>query len=278
MFESSKYPLAGEFGYGKLYPLQVDHIVDESAAWGQFWIMAVIFVLFVVFAIYRYAAKKDSVPFFMSAAGIIAFFNEGNYDVLVHLTQPANSINPVFWTFGQPMGIGFMVGYWGVFTLMTYLAYRFLSKGLTKNKFWKLWGGIALACLLIEVPGVQMGVYIYQGQQGLRIFGYPAYNLWINASGWLLSGLLITIMAPILKGWKRWLLSVLPCLGFAICWGICDIPVVCALNIANLPLWGFHLLLVISLGLSLMLMKMIVSMFAVDSEKRWTIPWEIYQK
>jgi len=29
MFDSSKYPLAGESGYGNLYPLQVDHIVNE---------------------------------------------------------------------------------------------------------------------------------------------------------------------------------------------------------------------------------------------------------
>jgi hypothetical protein len=278
MFDSLKYPLAGESGYGNLYPLQVDHIVNESAAWGQFWIMAIIFALFLVFAIYRYGVKKDSVPVFMSATGIIAFFNEGNYDILVHLTQPANSISPVFWTGGQPMGLGFMVGYWGVFTLMTYLAYRSLSKGLTKKKIWKLWGIIALACLIIEIPGVQMGVYIYQGEQTLRIFGYPAYNLWINATGWLLSGLLIVIMDPILKGWKRWLLSVLPCCGFAICWGICDIPVVCALNIANLPVWSMYLLMLVSLALSLLLMRMMISMFAVDSSKRWTIPWEIYKQ
>lgn len=273
MFDTSKYPLAGEDGYGNLYPLQINHIVDESAAWGQFWIMAVVFVVFVGYAIYRYAVKKDFVPLFMSGSGIVAFFNEGNYDILVHLTQPANSLHPLFWTGGQPMGIGFMVGYWGVFTLMTYCAYLFVVKGLTTKGFWMLWGGIAVACLVIEIPGVQMGVYKYQGEQTIRVFGYPGYNLWINATGWLLSGLLIAILAPILKGWKRWLLSILPCCGFAICWGISAIPVFCALNIANLPLWGMYLLMVVSLGLAIMMMRMITSMFAVDSDRRWQIPW-----
>ena len=98
MFDSSKFPLAGESGYGNLSPLQVDHIVDESAAWGQFWIMAIIFVLFLVFAVYRYVVKKDSVPFFMSATGIIAFFFFFFYDILLHLTHPANSIKPLFCT------------------------------------------------------------------------------------------------------------------------------------------------------------------------------------
>ena len=235
--------------------------------------MVAVFVAFVGFALYRYTLKKDSVPLFMSASGIIAFFNEGNYDILVHLTQPANSLLPVFWTGGQPMGLGFMVGYWGVFTLVTYFSYCFLARGLNTKGFWKLWAGIALACLIIEIPGVQMGVYKYQGEQTLRIFGYPAYNLWINATGWLLSGLLIAILAPVLNGWKRWLLSVLPCCGFAISWGICDIPVVCALNIASLPLWAMYALMLVSLGLSIMMMKMITSMFATDSNRRWTIPW-----
>jgi hypothetical protein len=84
-------------------------------------------------------------------------------------------------------------------------------------------------------------------------------------------------MDPILKGWKRCLLSVLPCGGFAICWGISEIPVVCALNIANLPVWSMYLLMLVSLGLSLGIMKMIVSIFATDSLSRWTVPWKIYK-
>jgi hypothetical protein len=227
----------------------------------------------VIYAIYRYTTKKDAVPLFMSGSGIVAFFNEGNLDILMHLTQPANSLRPLFWTGGQPMGLGFMVGYWGVFTLITYFAYLRAARGLTKKQFWTLWGGIAVACLIIEIPGIQMDVYRYQGEQTLRIFGYPAYNVWINATGWLLSGLLIAIMAPVLRGWKRCLLSALPCCGFAISWGVCAIPVACALNIANLPLWGMYLLMLVSLGLSIMMMKFLTSMFAVDSATRWTIPW-----
>ena len=121
-----------------------------------------------------------------------------------------------------------------------------------------------------------MGVYTYQGEQMLRILGYPAYNLWINATGWLFAGLLIMIFEPTLKGGRRILLSVLPCLAFAMAWGMCDIPIVCALNIAGVPLWLKWVLMIVSLLLSLLVSHTLISCFAKDSEKRFIVPWDIY--
>lgn len=262
--------------YGNLYPFQTDQLVSESAGMGQIVIMAVIFTAFTVFAIYKAVKKKDNVPLFMLGSGLVALFNEGNFDVLVHLTQPANALYPMYWNYGQPMPLGFDLGYLGVFTLMCYAAYALLKKDPTKKGFQKLWIGIAIACLIIEIPGVQMGVYKYNGPQMLRVFGYPAYNLWINATGWLFSGLLIMVFEPVLKGWKRLLLSVIPCLAFAMSWGMCDIPIVCALNIAGMPVWGQWVLMLVSLALSLLVTHTLIRIFAKDSEERWTIPWEIY--
>lgn len=110
----------------------------------------------------------------------------------------------------------------------------------------------------------------------LRVFGYPAYNLWINATGWMFSGLLIMVFEPVLKGWKRLLLSVIPCLAFAMSWGMCDIPIVCALNIAGMPTWGQWVLMLVSLALALLVSHTLIQIFAKDSEQRWTIPWNIY--
>lgn len=261
--------------YGNLYALQTDQLVSESAGWGQIIIMLIILAAFIAYAVIRYTRKKDSVALFMLGSGLVALFNEGNFDVLVHLTQPANALFPVYWNYGQPMPLGFDLGYLGVFTLMSYAAYYFLKKNPTKKGFWRLWLGIALACLVIEIPGVAMGVYKYQGEQMLRIVGYPAYNLWINATGWLMTGLLIMVFEPILHGWKRLALSLIPCLAFAMAWGMCDIPIVCALNIAGMPVWGQWILMLISLGVALLVTNTLVSIFAKDSDKRWRIPWDI---
>lgn len=262
--------------YGNLYPYQAEQYVDPAAGMGQILIMLVVFALYIAFAVYRLVKKKDSVPIFMSAAGLVAIFNEGNFDVLVHLTQPGNALFPIYWNYGQPMPLGFDLGYLGVFTLMCYAAYVFLKRDPTIKGFRRLWAGILVACLVIEIPGVQMGVYTYQGEQMLRIMGYPAYNLWINATGWMFAGLLIMIFEPVLKGGRRLLLSVLPCLAFAMAWGMCDIPIVCALNIAGVPLWLKWVLMIVSLLLSLLVSHTLISCFAKDSEKRFIVPWDIY--
>jgi len=259
--------------YGNLYPLQVDQLVPLEAAKGQLLITSLIFLGIIVYAIYRYWKLNDSVLMWMLGAGIIAFFNEGNLEVLVHVTQPANGLYPMFWNYGMPMPLGLGVGYWGIFTLATYIAYRFVVTGLTKRGFWLLWVGIAASCLVMEIPGVASGVYTYRGDQMLRIGGYPVYNLWINATGWLFSGLLIMVFEPVLKGWKRIALSLLPCAAFAMSWGVIDIPIVNALNIQGMPDWGKWALWVFSFVLSILFTGTLVEIFATDSKNRWTIPW-----
>jgi hypothetical protein len=56
-------------------------------------------------------------------------------------------------------------------------------------------------------------------------------------------------------------------------WGVIDIPIVCALNIHNMPLWGMWTLWFVSFGLSILFTNTLISMFAVDSKNKWTVPW-----
>ncbi len=107
----------------------------------------------------------------------------------------------------------------------------------------------------------------------LRILGYPVYNLWINATGWLFSGLLIMVFEPVLAGWKRAALSILPGAAFAIRWGVIDIPTVNALNIQGMTVWGMSILWGGSFVLSILFTATLVEIFAVDSKNRWSIPW-----
>ena len=58
-------------------------------------------------------------------------------------------------------------------------------------------------------------------------------------------------------------------------WGMCDIPIVCALNIAGMPVWGQWILMLVSLGISLLVTNTLVGIFAKDSETKWQIPWNI---
>ena len=206
---------------------------------------------------------------------MIALFNEVNYDIMVHLTQPSNSLFPIFSVYGFTIPLNFFLGYCGAFTVMCYISYRIVKKFPTKKGLTYLWLGIVVACLVLELPNLLTGIYVYHGEQMLRICGYPIYNLWMNATGWMLCGMLIAAFEPALKGWKRVLLSVLPCLGFAMAWGMCAIPIFSALNIQGLRLIVKYILMFVSFGLAILVSRTAINMLVVDSKTRWKIPWDL---
>ena len=260
--------------YGNLFPLQVDQLAPDFIQMYQLIWTSVILAGVIVYALYRRTRHKDAILLSTMGAGAIAFFNEGNLEVLVHVTQPANAMLPVFWNYGMPMGLGLGIGYVAVFPVVSYIAYRYLKKGLTTRGFIILWAAIGLSNLAMEVPGIAMGEqYVYQPPQMLTIMGFPVYNIWINATSWLFSGVLMYFFVPVLTGWKRPLISLLPFFAFAAGWGIMDVPIVCALNIAGMPVWGQYVLWFVSLGLSLLILTTLHNMVTVSSKSRWRLPW-----
>ncbi|MBA3036497.1 MAG: hypothetical protein FP814_08395 [Desulfobacterium sp.] len=260
--------------YGNLFPLQVNQLAPDFIQKYQIFWTSLMLVGIIAYAVYRLLRHKDSILLFTMGAGVIAFFNEGNLEVLVHVTQPANTMLPVFWNYGMPMGLGLGIGYVAVFPLVSYIAYRYLKKGLSTRGFIILWAAIALSNLAMEVPGIALGEqYVYQPPQMLTILGFPVYNVWINATSWLFSGVLMYFFVPVLKGWKRPLISLLPFFAFAAGWGIMDVPIVCALNIAGMPAWGQWVLWFASLGLSIIILVTLHNMVTVTSKTRWKLPW-----
>lgn len=260
--------------YGNLFPLQVDQLAPDFIQKYQLIWTSVILVVVIAYAIYRLKRHKDPVLLSAMGAGIIAFFNEGNLEVLVHVTQPANAMMPVFWNYGMPMPLGLGIGYVAIFPVVSYIAYRYLKKGLNTRGFIILWATIALSNMAMEIPGIAMGEqYVYQPPQMLTIMGFPLYNVWINATSWLFGGVLMYFFVPVLTGWKRPLISLLPFFAFSAGWGIMDVPIVCALNIAGMPAWGQWVLWFISLGLSILILITLHNIVTITSKSRWKLPW-----
>ncbi len=259
--------------YGNLFPLQVNQIAPHFIQVYQIIWTAVMLVGVIAYAIYRLNCHKDSILLFTMGAGVIAFFNEANLEVLVHVTQPANGMMPVYWTYGMPIPLYLLIGYTATFPLVSYIAYRYLKKGLDTKSFILLWAAICLSNLAMEIPGVSMGAYVYQPPQMLTVLGFPLYNIWINGTSWLFSGVLMYLFVPVLTGWKRPFISLLPFFAFSTGWGIMDVPIVCALNIAGMPVWGQWVLWSVSLGLSIVILITLHNMVTVTSKTRWKLPW-----
>jgi hypothetical protein len=83
---------------------------------------------------------------------------------------------------------------------------------------------------------------------------------------------------PVLTGWKRPLISLLPFFAFATGWGIMDVPIVCALNIAGMPVWGQWVLWLVSFVLSIIISVTLHNMVVITSKTRWKLPWATLDK
>ncbi len=268
--------------FGNVFPLQVNQIAPEGIQLYQlFWTLGML-AFVIAFAGYRWIRFKDSVLMAAMGAGFIAFFNEGNLEFLVHVTQSANGRWPVFYEYGMPLPAFELTGYAAVFPLVAYIAYRYLIKGngISTRGFWILFAAIAISDLLMEVPAVSQAhpLYKYQQPQVLSLMNFPLYNIWINSVSWVLGGVLLYWFEPVLKGWKRPLISLLPAFAMCIGWGILDVPIVCALNIKNMPVYGQYLLTLLSLSLSLLIIWALSSIVSTDSKLRWVLPWPLLKK
>jgi hypothetical protein len=181
----------------------------------------------------------------------------------------------VYYAYGMPIPAFELTGYLAVFPFVSYIAYRYLIKGISTRGFFFLWIGICLSDLLMELPATQQGLYVYQPPQVFTLLNFPLYNIWVNGTSWLLGGVLMYFFEPVLKGWKRPLISFLPAISMSWGWGFLDVPIVCALNIAGMPVWGKWLLTATSFAFSILLVCAMNSIIAADSKLRWKLPYPL---
>ncbi len=266
--------------FGNVFPLQVNQIAPEGVQVYQLiWTLGICAIV-IAYAAYRWARFKDTVLMALMGAGFLAFFNELNLEFLVHVTQSANARWPVYTTYGMPAPLFELTGYVAVFPLFAYIIYRNLIKGMNMKGVWTIFILIAFSDVLMEA-GVVSGahpLYRYQPVQVLRILDFPLYNTWINSVAWTMSGVLVYWFEGLFKGLKRPLLSLLPAFAMCIGWGILDVPIVCALNIRNMPVYGQYLLNILSLVLALFMTYLMAIFVGMDSPARLLMPWPLTKK
>jgi len=260
--------------YGNLFPLQVNQSIPYNMEIFLIICSSVILLSVIIYAIYRLKGHRDPVLLYTMGAGIFAFFNAGNLQVLLHVTQPSNVTYSVFRNYGMPVPLGPGIGYAAIFPLVSYIIYRYIKNGVTKKGLITIWAVTCLADLLIGIPAVAAGFYVYHAPQMLTLFGFPLYNIWINGTSIILGSVMMYFFVPVLTDWKLPAISFLPFFGFAAGWGIMDIPVVLALNSAGMPPWGQWVLLLVSLTFSVLILASLISMVATDSKSKWELPWE----
>lgn len=129
--------------------------------------------------------------------GMIASINEPIVDLLGGCLHPQTGGWTVFSTFDRPIPVWAVIAYALFFGAVPLIVLALMRGGHDPRKrFLQSVAAIFGANLLIELPILQFGVYVYYGQQPFKAFGlFPLHWLFIN-------GLAAALIAVVLYRWS----------------------------------------------------------------------------
>jgi hypothetical protein len=130
------------------------------------------------------------------------------------------------------------------------------DRGITRTGIVKLWASFAAVNALLEIPGIQLGVFTYYGPQLFQLFGFPLWWSFCNALSPILAASLIYKERHLFVGRRALLVVLIGPMAHAIANTAIAWPVWLALNsgdgyaltypaaLASLGLAGFALYLI----------------------------------
>jgi hypothetical protein len=144
-----------------------------------------------------------TIEFIIGPAGLLWYPGEGQMSFI----QAGERSLPLFVASGNGFWYGPAIILFG----------SLVSKATSCNKIWLLFAAVLAVDLGMEAAGIAAGVFVYYGNQGVRILGMPLWWLMQNAALTVFVGWIITqLRKTYFKGWRSLLIiPIMPCLAMA---------------------------------------------------------------
>jgi len=239
-------------------------MVMPQAAQTFFMVANVVICLIALIVAQGYRRRSgSSVGFLLLAAGALTVLNEPAVDILGLCWFAAHGSTPLFTAWGVTIPAFMLPVYCWYVGGQALLALMLLEKGATGKQIFRLYGAFALINVLLEVPGLKMGIYAYYGNQPFVILGFPCWWVVCNALMPIVMAAIVFRLQPLLKGPPRLLLVFTGPMAAGLCNGAIAMPVWLTLN-SGAPLWATHVAALLSLGMGLTLALLVSQMVASD--------------
>jgi len=249
---------------GDRLPVPADYAAPEVVAF-LFTIWAGGFGIAVIpWALHKLIKKKDGIPLMFIAGGLICSLLEPMLDHLGHLWWPTNLPGPAF--VGYDLNVPWLIPPCYVFFIaMTgYWAYLRMKQGLDVKGVFIVWLLISSTDIIMEMPGTATQAYIYYGDASFKVLGFPLAWGWMNGTSMLAVGFLLWLVEPHLKGANRLWIIMVPITAMGAAYGIVAWPYFMSLN-WDMPWIATRLLTLLSLGLSIMMVRFMAAVVAAKS-------------
>jgi hypothetical protein len=133
--------------------------------------------------------------------GSLASLNEPVADLLGGCMHPQQGSWVAFSTFDRPIPVWVVIAYGLFFGAVPLAVVALMRGGNPRRRFVVAVGVIFAANLLIELPVLAAGMYIYYGEQPFRFLGlFPLYWLFINSAGVATIAVVLLRFGHLLKG------------------------------------------------------------------------------
>ncbi len=170
------------------------------------------FIVFTIIAFRLWRREGTLIPILCMIGGGFAMFMEPVVDVLGLVWFPREGQWRLFEVFGRPIPLFIVVYFWYVGG-QAFLSWRKFERGVTAHDIWRMYGIYMVINVILETPGLLMGVYTYYGKQPFNFWGLPLWWPFINAGMPIVAAAIIYRLRPYLQGWR--ILGVIPLIPMA---------------------------------------------------------------
>lgn len=180
-------------------------------------ILAVVVAAFVFAALFYWRRSGSPAFLLMLVGGYICSFNEATVDVLGHCFFP-NDGAIAYSAFGRGVPIWVVLAYIVFFGGLSYAMALAFKRGATRRVMWSGIGIFGVLNVLLEIPMLSAGLYVYYGNQPFTIGGFPISWLVINSLGSLFGAVVITRLSWFFTGARQLLLAFVPFATYMASW------------------------------------------------------------
>lgn len=172
-------------------------------------------MVFIFIAVRRYFQVRDVAPALFLIGGLCCTIMEPIVDVMGMCFFPVDGQWVGFETFeGRPIPIWMFPIYSWFVGGQAYLLWRRMQKGtLTNTGLFKHWFIAWGVNIILETPGLLVGVYTYYGPHAFNFWGLPLWWPSVNATMPVIAAFIIHKSWVHIQGWK--LLTIIPILPIA---------------------------------------------------------------
>jgi hypothetical protein len=180
-------------------------------------VLAVVVVGFVAAALADWRRSGSPAFLMMLVGGYVCSFNEATVDVLGHCFFPLDGVIG-YTAFGRAVPVWVVLAYVVFFGGLSYVMALAFKLGASHRAMWCGIAVFGVLNVLLEIPMLRAGLYLYYGHQPFAIGGFPVSWLVINSLGSLFGAVVVVRLSWFFTGGRQLLLVLVPFATYMASW------------------------------------------------------------